>query len=199
MTDRSAITPSHRREASQALPLRRSRRLAAFAITLALAAALLWLRQARPDDAAAAQAAEAVARGEAAYRRGDVADAIAAWRKAAEAGDAAAENELGLAFENGRGVAADYGAALRLFRQAAARGYAPAMTELGGMYEKGEGAPRDYATAAKWYLEAWERGGEKWAAYKLAQFYANGLGVDKNEAVANFWNTLASSPAAMCG
>jgi uncharacterized protein len=198
MTDRSAIAPSHRREAS--LALRRSRGLAAFAITLALAAALLWLRQARPDGAAtAAQAAEAVAQGEAAYRRGDVADAIAAWRKAAEAGDAAAENELGLAFENGRGVAADYGAALRLFRQAAAQGYAPAMTELGGIYEKGEGAPRDYAAAAKWYLEAWERGGEKWAAYKLAQFYANGLGVHKNEAVANFWNTLASSPAAMCG
>jgi uncharacterized protein len=73
------------------------------------------------------------------------------------------------------------------------------MTELAFMYEKGRGAPRDYATAAKWYLEAWQRGGDKWAAYRLSQFYANGLGVAKDEAVANFWNTLASGPSAMCG
>jgi TPR repeat protein len=36
------------------------------------------------------------------------------------------------------------------------------------------------------------------AAYRLAHFYENRLGVEKNQAVANFWNTLASSPAAMC-
>jgi uncharacterized protein len=206
----------------------------------ALAIALLWLWHPRSsvvvrDGGVQTQTDQALSRGRDAYRRGDFAEAIAAWRKAAEAGSAAAQNELGLAFETGRGSAPDYGealkwyrlaanqgdplgltrlgsmlqkgrglppdygTALRLFRQAAAQGYAPAMTELGGMYEKGEGAPRDYAAAAKWYLEAWERGGEKWAAYKLAQFYANGLGVAKNEAVANFWNTLASSPAAMCG
>jgi uncharacterized protein len=101
--------------------------------------------------------------------------------------------------ERGRGASVDYRTALRLFRRAADQGYAPAMTDLAVMYEKGEGTPRDYAAAAKWYQEAWDRGGEKWAAYRLAHFYENGLGVEKNQAVANFWNTLASNPAAMCG
>jgi TPR repeat protein len=73
------------------------------------------------------------------------------------------------------------------------------MTELSWMYEKGEATSRDYKAAAKWYLEAWDRGGDKWAAYRLSQFYENGLGAEKNQAIANFWYTLASSPAAMCG
>ena len=34
---------------------------------------------------------------------------------------------------------------------------------------------------------------------QLGLFYGKGLGVAKDEAAANFWNTLASSPAAMCG
>jgi TPR repeat protein len=172
MTNWSAIALSCRREAAWALPWRRSRWLAAFVIVL-LGLALLVLAHPRSDGGLATRAAEA---------RG-----------------AAAKHELGLALENGRGVQTDYGAALRLFSQAADQGYAPAMTELAFMYEKGRGAPRDYATAAKWYLEAWQRGGDKWAAYKLSQFYANGLGVAKDEAVANFWNTLASGPSAMCG
>ena len=162
MADQFAVNLSREGAVSPASRRRRRSVVAALAIALtALAAALFWLRPAHPDGARAAHAAEAVARGEQAYGRGDVAEAIASWREAAEAGNAAAENELGLAFENGRGMARDYRAALRLFRQAAAQGYAPAMTELGGIYEKGEGVPRDYAAAAKWYLEAWDRGGEK--------------------------------------
>jgi hypothetical protein len=47
--------------------------------------------------------------------------------------------------------------------------------------------------------ETWDRGGDKWAAYKRSQSYENGLGVEKNRAIANFWYTLANSPAAMCG
>jgi TPR repeat protein len=94
-----------------------------------------------------------------------------------------------------RGAAGDYDMALRLFRQAAKEGNAPAMTDLAEMYEKGEGTPRDYATAATWYLKAWDHSGEKWAAYRLSHFYKEGLGVERNQAVANFWNTLASGPA----
>ena len=93
----------------------------------------------------------------------------------------------------------DFAKALATWRHAAEEGSAAAMTELGWMYEKGQGTQRDFTTAADWYLEAWDRGGDKWAAYRLSQFYENGLGVEKNRAIANFWYTLASSPAAMCG
>jgi TPR repeat protein len=59
--------------------------------------------------------------------------------------------------------------------------------------------PRDFAAALKWYQEAWQHGADKWAAYRLGQFYENGWGVEKDEAAASFWNALASRPAAMCG
>jgi len=121
------------------------------------------------------------------------------YRLVAEQEDPPSLTNRGSMLERGRGASGDYGTALRLFRLAADQGYAPAMTDLAVMYEKGEGTPGDYAAAANWNLEAWDRGGEKWAAYRLANFYENGLGVEKNQAVANFWNTLASSPAAMCG
>jgi TPR repeat protein len=73
------------------------------------------------------------------------------------------------------------------------------MTNIGEMYERGEGRTRDYVAAREWYERAWERGADKWAAYRLAQFYENGWGVDKSRAVANFWNSFASGRAAMCG
>jgi cytochrome oxidase Cu insertion factor (SCO1/SenC/PrrC family) len=48
------------------------------------------------------------------------------------------------------------------------------------LYEKGKGTPRDFAAALKWYQAAWEHGADKWAAYRLGQFYENGWGVDKD-------------------
>jgi TPR repeat protein len=56
------------------------------------------------------------------------------------------------------------------------------MTNIASLYEKGKGTPRDFATALKWYLAAWEHGGDKWAAYRLGEFYENGWGVDKDDA-----------------
>jgi uncharacterized protein len=224
LSDRPAIEPS--------VDLRRV--LAALAIAL-----LCWSQPgsgaAAGDNAGAAETDVVVSRGQEAYRRGDFAEAITLWRRAAEAGSVAAQNELGLVFETGRGsprdngealkwyrlaaeqgdptaltsvgsmlekgqgAARDYETASRLFRQAADRGYAPAMTDLAEMYEKGEGTARDFVAARKWYEEAWDRGADKWAAYRLGQIYENGFGVEKNDAVAGFWNALASSRAAMCG
>jgi uncharacterized protein len=92
----------------------------------------------------------------------------------------------------------DFGTALRLFRQAADEGYAPAMSYLADMYGKGEGTPPDFVAARQWYEEAWERGADKWAAYRLGLIYENGLGVEKNSAIADFWTALASGFAAIC-
>jgi TPR repeat protein len=190
-----------------------------------------------PGDhpALAAQANDTTRQGQEAGDRGVVTTTIAAWRKAAEAGSAAAQNTLGLAFQTGRGAPQDYAEALKWYRMAAEQGdpealtnigwfyqngwgvpqdepeafrrynkaadkdYAPAMTNLASLYEKGKGTPRDFRAARKWYQAAWEHGADKWAAYRLGQFYENGWGVEKDDAVAKFWNTLASGPAAMCG
>ena len=68
----------------------------------------------------------------------------------AEAGNAAAQNNLGLMYDNGTGVAQDYAAAVSWYRTAADQGYAKAQYNLGLMNAKGQGVPQDYVQAHKW-------------------------------------------------
>ena len=58
--------------------------------------------------------------GLAAYLRGDYAGALREWRPLAEGGDPTAQLYLGLMYENGHGVAVDFGEARRWFDRAAA-------------------------------------------------------------------------------
>ncbi len=51
--------------------------------------------------------------GVAAYERGDYATAIREWRPLADQGDAVAQNNIGLMYDNGRGVPQDYGEAVQ--------------------------------------------------------------------------------------
>jgi TPR repeat protein len=115
-------------------------------------------------------------------------------------GDSVVTRRMNDMFSRGREAyrRGDFGTALRLFRQAADEGYAPAMSYLADMYGKGEGTPPDFVAARQWYEAAWEQGADKWAAYRLGLIYENGLGVEKNRAIADFWNALASGFAAMC-
>jgi uncharacterized protein len=129
----------------------------------------------------------------------DYAEALKWYRMAAEQGDPEALTNIGWFYQKGWGVPQDDAEAFRWYCMAADKDYAPAMTNLASLYEKGKGTPRDFAAALKWYQAAWEYGADKWAAYRLGQFYENGWGVEKNDAVVKFWNTLASGPAAMCG
>jgi Caspase domain/Sel1 repeat len=77
--------------------------------------------------------------GRAQARVGDEADAVALFRKAAEAGHAGAIYNLGLAFANGAGVVKDSSEAVRWYRKAADAGNAAAMGSLGLAYEEGAG------------------------------------------------------------
>jgi tetratricopeptide (TPR) repeat protein len=118
----------------------------------------------------------------------------------AAGGDGVVTTPMNDTFSRGREAyrRGDFETALRLFRRAADEGYAPAMSYLADMYGKGEGTPPDFVAARQWYEEAWERGADKWAAYRLGLIYENGLGVEKNSAIADFWNALASGFAATC-
>jgi TPR repeat protein len=122
----------------------------------------------------------------------DYAEALKWHRMAAEQGDPEALTNIGWFYQNGWGMPQDDAEAFRWYHKAADKDYAPAMTDLASLYEKGKGTPRDFAAALKWYQAAWEHGADKWAAYRLGQFYENDWGVDKDDAVAKFWNTLAS-------
>jgi len=57
-----------------------------------------------------------------AYNRGDYETALSAFRPLAEQGDASAQYNLGVMYENGKGVAQDYREAVSWYRLAAADG-----------------------------------------------------------------------------
>jgi len=88
---------------------------------------------------------------DAAYRRGDYANALRISRPLASLDYAAEQNNLGFMYANGQGVVQDYAEALKWYRLAAAQGYAAAQYNLGFMYAKGQGVAQDYAQALEWY------------------------------------------------
>jgi hypothetical protein len=62
---------------------------------------------------------------------------------AAEQGEAAAQNNLGVMYEHGKGVSQDYMTAVKWFRLAAKQGYGTAQYNLGVMYENGKGVSQN--------------------------------------------------------
>ena len=76
----------------------------------------------------------------------------------AEQGDADAQFNLGVMYDEGDGVPQDYKEAFKWYRLAAEQGDAFAQTYLGVMYAKGEGVPQDYALAHKWWNLAGSNG-----------------------------------------
>ena len=89
--------------------------------------------------------------GVAAYNRGDYTTAFREFKPLAEQGFANAQNNLGVMYNRGDGVAQDYAEAVKWFRRAAEQGDASAQNNLGAMYNLGDGVPQDYAEAVKWF------------------------------------------------
>ena len=112
--------------------------------------------RAKASLAAEADATNALQRGRAAYDRQDYATAFREWRPLAQQGYARAQNNLGIMYEQGRGIARDDTEAVRLYRQAAQQGDALAHHNLGAMYEQGRGVPWDLVEAQRWYAKAAE-------------------------------------------
>jgi len=76
--------------------------------------------------------------------------ALDGYRKAADAGDAAAATGLGNMYARGQGVTGDYGEAAGWWRKAADTGYAGAQYNLGMAYVRGRGVPEDRVQAYLW-------------------------------------------------
>lgn len=88
----------------------------------------------------------------------DPAKSLHYYRKAAEAGDRAAQNNLGELYETGQGVAQDAVQAYRWYARAARAGFAPAQLNLARLYAAGSGVARDYASARLWAERALKQG-----------------------------------------
>ena len=80
------------------------------------------------------------------------------YRAAAEAGDFAAQNNLGELFETGRGVSREPAQALGWYRKSAENGFAPAQFNLARLLAFGIGTERDAVAAQEWAARAQGQG-----------------------------------------
>jgi TPR repeat protein len=128
----------------------------------------------------------------AAYERGDYATAFRLMKPLAEKGDAKAQYNLGVMYDDGQGIPQDYTNALKWYRSAAEHGIPEAQHNLGLMYYQGQGVPQNYAEAAKWYRRAAEQGLAD-SQVNLGMMYYHGQGVSRDYVLAHMWLNLAAS------
>ena len=88
------------------------------------------------------------------------------YREMAKQGDAWAQYNLGLIYQEGCGVSKDDAQAVYWYQKAAEQGLIAAQNKLGYMYEEGRGVSKDYTQAVYWYQKAAEQG-DAWAKTKL--------------------------------
>jgi len=109
------------------------------------------------------------------------------YAKAAERGNADAENELGHLYQFGLGVEKDNAQALQWFRKAADQGNPGGQANLGWMYQYGLGVAVDNAQAFQLYQKSALAGGGSPAETRLGYMYESGLGVKQDYAQALLW------------
>lgn len=85
------------------------------------------------------------------------------YRKAAEQGDATAQNKLGLLYYKGMGVTQDYAEAAMWYRKAAEQGEVKSQFNLGSLYIDGHGVPQDWEEAYFWLILASTCGNKTYA------------------------------------
>src|SRR5712675_510670 len=116
---------------------------------------------------------------------GQMPDAIAAWRKAADKGSSSAMVELGVLYGTGSGVARDEAQARKLFERAAQAGNPRGVTNLAALaaLSDGGGAPSDPVQARAHLSRAAETNSAE-AQYQLGVMTAEGIGGPKDDVAA---------------
>ena len=127
-----------------------------------------------------------------AAQNGDWATALKEWKPIAEEGNAAAQFNLGLMYQNGYGVPQDYKESVYWYRLAAEQGDADSQYNLGVMYERGYGVSKDDKEAVNWYRLSAEQGLTD-AQYNLGFMYNNGKGVPTDKVYAYMWFNIAAA------
>jgi len=93
--------------------------------------------------------------------RSDLAKAVHYYRAAAEAGDHAAQNNLGEFYESGRGVPQDASRAFGWYARAAEAGFPPGQLNLARLYAAGSGVAQDTVRASEWAERARQQGQDR--------------------------------------
>ena len=106
--------------------------------------------------------------------------------KAALQGHDDAQNNLGIMYTHGIGVAQDYKQAFEWFIKAAERKNVVAMSNVANCYYSGKGVAQDYCKAAEYYSKAAYLGYAN-SQEVLGEMYLDGKGVEQNDAKAAYW------------
>ena len=104
---------------------------------------------------------------------------VASYQKAADAGDAKAQNKLGDMYYYGKVIAKDEVKAVGWYIKSAEQGYAKAQSNLGYMYQTGKGVTKDIFKAMDWYTKAAEQG-NTFAQNALGSMYRDGKVIADN-------------------
>jgi TPR repeat protein len=112
-------------------------------------------------------------------------------RPIAQQGNANAQYNMGVLYDDGYGVARDYATAMQWYKKAAAQHYAKAEHNLGMMYADGHGVAKNMDKAAYWFKRA-ANDGEPASENNLAVMYARGQGVPQNISKAALWAARAA-------
>jgi tetratricopeptide (TPR) repeat protein len=109
------------------------------------------------------------------------------WSARAEQGEARAQHQLGVHYENGTGgVKKDMAKAVSWYAKSAASGYDPAQHNLALCYLDGKGVSKDAKKAFEWFVKAAEQGHAK-AQYNVGVCYYFGEGTTENANKAAYW------------
>jgi hypothetical protein len=90
----------------------------------------------------------------------DNVEAVAWYTRAAEHGDADAQNNLGAMFDAGEGIPENDTEAVKWYLLAAEQGNSIAQNNLGAMYFSGEGIEENQIEAYKWFYISGELGND---------------------------------------
>jgi uncharacterized protein len=125
--------------------------------------------------------ADALARGAAAFNRGDYIHAALALSPLAAQGNPRAQGMLGFMYEHGFGVPQAYEAAFDFYCRGAVQGDPFAQAMLGLMYDKGHGTHEDFIQAYKWLdlAAARSRGRERDAYLRFRDAVASKMSRDE--------------------
>ena len=114
-----------------------------------------------------------------AFKRGDVATAVAEWQAAADRGDAESAYHLGVVYAEGRGVPQDPQRAFELLSRASDGGSRDATFALAQLYSAGIGVERDADRALELLNKAADAG-QVVALFHLGMLHAEGRGVPQD-------------------
>ena len=126
-----------------------------------------------------------------AYKRGNYQGALNAWRNLSQT-DATVQNNIGIMYMDGRGVARNMPLAVQWLARSAANGSSLVQNNLGGLYRDGKGVNRDFNKALT-YFSASAAQGNAAGQLNLGLMYMYGQGVRQDLARAYMWFDLASA------